>query len=145
MKAAPVPVLFSMLQLVPAAARLAVGLDHPVYDRFYLASAIQTQYPVVTAGARFHDKVRGHPYLSNQIPHVARTGLGSSATRGCIVVTSLRLVDFKNFADVLGQPTPLPQAWSHLRLEPLIQHVMQEDIRNQQRYRTARSHAAYTS
>ena len=38
----------------------------------YLALAIQTQYPVVTADQRFHDKVRGHPYLSDRIVHVAQ-------------------------------------------------------------------------
>ena len=55
-----------------AAARLAADLDHPAYDCFYLALAIQTQYPVVTADARFHDKVRGHPYLSERILHIAQ-------------------------------------------------------------------------
>jgi predicted nucleic acid-binding protein len=43
-----------------------------VYDCFYLALAILEQYPVVTADGRFHDKVRGHPYLSDRIVHVAQ-------------------------------------------------------------------------
>ena len=35
-----------MVQLAAAAARLAADLDHPVYDCFYLALAVQTrQYP----------------------------------------------------------------------------------------------------
>lgn len=67
----PVAIPLSMLQLTAAAARLAADLDHPVYDCFYLALAVQTQYAVVTADMRFHDKVRGHPYLSDRIEHVA--------------------------------------------------------------------------
>ena len=72
-----------MLRLTSAAARLAVDLDHPVYDCFYLALAVQTQYPVVTADARFHDKVRGHPYLSDRIVHVAHAAsYGTDARQG---------------------------------------------------------------
>lgn len=71
LQAAPIATPVSMSRLSPAAARLAVDLDHPVYDCFYLALAIQTQYPVVTADARFHDKVRGHPYLAESILDVA--------------------------------------------------------------------------
>ena len=71
LQSAPVATPVSMSRLTPAAARLAVDLDHPVYDCFYLALAIQTQYPVVTADTRFHDKVRGHPYLAESILDVA--------------------------------------------------------------------------
>ena len=71
LRAAPVAVPFSMRQLASAATRLAVDLDHPVYDCFYLALAVQEQYPVITADARFHRKVRDHPYLSDRIRHVA--------------------------------------------------------------------------
>ena len=71
LRAAPVGVPFSMRQLAAASARLAVDLDHPVYDCFYLALAVQEQYSVVTADARFHEKVRSHPYLSDRIMHVA--------------------------------------------------------------------------
>ena len=71
LRAAPVAVPFSMRQLAAAATRLAVDLDHPVYDCFYLALAVQEQYPVVTADARFHSKVRNHAYLSDRIMHVA--------------------------------------------------------------------------
>lgn len=61
----------SMLDLTAAATRLASDLDHPVYDCFYLALAVHTQYPVVTADTRFHDKVCKHPYLSDRILHLA--------------------------------------------------------------------------
>lgn len=70
---APIATPVSMSRLTPAAARLAADLDHPTYDCFYLALAIQTQYPVVTADTRFHDKVRSHPYLAESILHVADT------------------------------------------------------------------------
>ena len=72
LRAAPVSLPTPMLELAAAASRLGTDLDHPVYDCFYLALAIQTQYPVVTADQRFHDKVRGHPYLSDRIVHVAQ-------------------------------------------------------------------------
>ena len=72
LRAAPVSLPTPMLELAPAASRLGADLDHPVFDCFYLALAIQTQYPVVTADERFHDKVRGHPYLSDRIVHVAQ-------------------------------------------------------------------------
>ena len=69
--AAPVAVPHPMRRLTVDAARLAHDLDHPVYDCFYLALTMLEQYPVVTADGRFHDKVRGHPYLSDRIVHVA--------------------------------------------------------------------------
>ena len=72
LRAAPVSLPTPMLELAAAASRLGTDLGHPVYDCFYLALAIQTQYPVVTADKRFHDKVRGHPYLSDRIVHVAQ-------------------------------------------------------------------------
>ncbi len=72
LQAAPLSVPVSMALLAPAAARLAADLDHPAYDCFYLALAIQTQYPVVTADIRFHDRVRGHPYLADCILPVAQ-------------------------------------------------------------------------
>lgn len=43
-----------------------------VYDCFYLALAIQGQYPVITADRRLHDKVYNHPYLSDLIMHAAQ-------------------------------------------------------------------------
>ena len=71
LRAAPVTIPVTMLQLTAAATRLAADLDHPVYDCFYLALAVQTQYPVVTADTRFHNKVRAHPYLSDRIERLA--------------------------------------------------------------------------
>ena len=70
LKAAPVTVPVAMRQLAASAARLAIDLDHPAYDCFYLALAVQEQHPVVTADRRFHDIVRKHPYLSDRIIHV---------------------------------------------------------------------------
>ena len=75
LRASPIGVPFSMCQLAAAAARLAVDLDHPVYDCFYLALAIQEQYPVVTADARFFETVSHHPYLADRITHVASLDL----------------------------------------------------------------------
>ena len=68
---APVSTPLSMPDLTSAAARLAIDLDHPVYDCFYLALAVHTQYPVVTADTRFHGKVHGHPYLSDYVLRLA--------------------------------------------------------------------------
>lgn len=70
LKGAPIAVPVSMRQLAASAARLASDLDHQAYDCFYLALAVQEQYPVVTADRRFHDIVRRHPYLSDRIVHV---------------------------------------------------------------------------
>lgn len=71
LRAAPVAIPRPMRQLVASASRLAVDFDRPIYDCFYLALAIQEQYPVVTADMRFHEKVREHPYPSDRIVHVA--------------------------------------------------------------------------
>ena len=75
---APVSTPLSMPDLTAATARLASDLDHPVYDCFYLALAVHTQYPVVTADTRFHDKVRGHPYLADRILHLAAMSGGEA-------------------------------------------------------------------
>ena len=83
LQAAPILLPASMQQLAPAAGRLAADLDHPVYDCFYLALGVQTQYPVVTADTRFLGKVRDHPYLSDRIVHVSHAapdGRESGAT-----------------------------------------------------------------
>ena len=76
LRAAPVVVPLSMRQLAASSARLALDLDHPVYDCFYLALAMHEQHPVVTADTRFHDTVRRHPYLSDRIVHVANLTQG---------------------------------------------------------------------
>ena len=73
LRSAPLSVPVSMRRLTAGAVRLAVDLGHPAYDCYYLALAMQEQYPVVTADTRFHDRVREHPYLSDRIVHVART------------------------------------------------------------------------
>lgn len=70
LKSAPLAIPASMRQLAPSAARLAVDLNHPAYDCYYLALAMQEQYPVVTADRRFYDAVHKHPYLSHQITHI---------------------------------------------------------------------------
>jgi predicted nucleic acid-binding protein len=71
LRAAPVTVPVTLRQLAAPAARLAIDLDHPVYDCVYLALAMQANHPVVTADRRFHSTVRAHPYLSDRIVHVA--------------------------------------------------------------------------
>jgi predicted nucleic acid-binding protein len=71
LKAAPVAVPVSMRELAASASRLAADLGHPAYDCFYLALAVQEQYPVVTADKRFYDIVRKHSYLSDRVIHVA--------------------------------------------------------------------------
>ena len=76
LKAARIAVPVSMRELAASAARLAADLDHPTYDCFYLALAVQEQYPVVTADQRFYDVVHKHPYLSDRVVHV-----GSLQTR----------------------------------------------------------------
>lgn len=68
---APVLVPSTLLQLVPAASRLAADLGHPIYDCFYLALAIQEKAPLVTADPRFSDRVRHHPYLARSMTPLA--------------------------------------------------------------------------
>ena len=75
LRAASIGVPFSVRQVTASAVRLAFDLDHPVYDCFDLALAIQEQYPMVTPDARFHGKVSGHPYLADRITHVASLDL----------------------------------------------------------------------
>ncbi|HET9226131.1 MAG TPA: type II toxin-antitoxin system VapC family toxin [Thermoanaerobaculia bacterium] len=47
--------------LLGDAVRLALELEHPVYDCFYLALAAQRGGVVVTADRRFMETVRRHP------------------------------------------------------------------------------------
>ena len=70
LKHAPLAIPSPMRQLAAAASRLAVDLDHPVYDCFYLALAVQEQYPLVTADRRLHQKVSDHAYLSDLARHI---------------------------------------------------------------------------
>jgi len=74
LRTAPLAIPLPTKALAASAARLAVDLDHPVYDCFYLALAISQQYPVVTADRRFFDVVGPHPYLSDRIVHVEHLG-----------------------------------------------------------------------
>lgn len=48
----------AMRPLLSAATRLAISLDHPAYDCFYLALAQANDVQFVTADARFLSKVR---------------------------------------------------------------------------------------
>ena len=41
-----------VVELLPSAAKLAVELDHPLYDCFYLALAMREGCPLVTADQR---------------------------------------------------------------------------------------------
>lgn len=68
---APITVPVTMSRLAVSAGQLAVDLDHPAYDCFYLALALQENRPVVTADRRFYSKVDRHPYLSDRIMHLA--------------------------------------------------------------------------
>ena len=72
LKSAPVAVPVSVLRLAASAVRLAIDLGHPACDCYYLALAMQEQYPVVTTDRRFYDRVREHPCLSDRIVHVSR-------------------------------------------------------------------------
>ena len=69
---APISIPRPMSKLMPAASQLAIDLDHPVYDCFYLALAIQTQYPVVTADQTFYRKASAHSYLSRFLVDLAQ-------------------------------------------------------------------------
>ena len=71
LREAPVLVPSTLLQLTAAASRLAADLGHPIYDCYYLALAIQEKAPLVTAEARFCDRVGSHPYLADSITPLA--------------------------------------------------------------------------
>ena len=49
--------LYPMRSLLGAAVRLAIELDHPAYDCLYLACAVRNNCRMVTADARFLQKV----------------------------------------------------------------------------------------
>lgn len=66
LRAAPV-VLTVLSDLLSDALHLAFLLTHPIYDCLYLALAVQTGTPVVTADRRFVDAVRRHPALADKI------------------------------------------------------------------------------
>lgn len=74
LRGAPVLIPSTLLQLTPAASRLAADLGHPIYDCFYLALAIQENAPLVTADGRFCERVGLHPYLADSVTPLAELG-----------------------------------------------------------------------
>ena len=62
------PIVLSPMPGVTADAfRLALLLGHPIYDCLYLALALQTRTPLVTADRRFAAVVRGHEQLATSM------------------------------------------------------------------------------
>lgn len=53
--------------LAPAAASIALALDHPIYDCFYLALATVERARLVTDDDRFLAKLRGTPWQDHAI------------------------------------------------------------------------------
>jgi predicted nucleic acid-binding protein len=51
-------VLFDMPDLAPRAVQIAVHLDHPIYDCFYLALAERERAPLVCADGRLREKAK---------------------------------------------------------------------------------------
>jgi predicted nucleic acid-binding protein len=51
---------------------MALELEHPIYDCFYLAAATQKDTHVVTADRRFFEKAASHPTLSDRIVLLGR-------------------------------------------------------------------------
>lgn len=54
--------LVPIAELAPVAAGIALALDHPVYDCFYLALSELRGYLVITADRRFATTVRRSPW-----------------------------------------------------------------------------------
>lgn len=48
--------------LASDACAMAIALDHPVYDCFYLALAERDDIQLITADRRFHERVQGTPW-----------------------------------------------------------------------------------
>jgi predicted nucleic acid-binding protein len=53
--------------LLPVAMRLALELQHPIYDCIYLSAAMQRDTHVVTADRRFFEKATGQPALAERV------------------------------------------------------------------------------
>lgn len=53
--------------LLPIAMKLALELEHPIYDCFYLSAAIQRDTHVVTADRRLFEKASSQPALANRV------------------------------------------------------------------------------
>lgn len=62
---APVTSL-ALKDLLPMAMRMALDLNHAIYDCFYLAAALRTDTKLVTADRRLLVKTAAHPYLANR-------------------------------------------------------------------------------
>jgi len=71
LRVAPVMIPATLRQLAPAAGRLALDLDHALYDCFYLALAIEENCAVITADTRFADKLGRHSYLCDRLLRLA--------------------------------------------------------------------------
>ena len=62
------PIVLTPMPFVTAdALRLALLIGHPIYDCLYLALALQTQVPLVTADRRFAAAVARHQHLANSV------------------------------------------------------------------------------
>ena len=46
--------------------RMALDLNHPIFDCFYLAAALRNDTKLVTADRRLLAKAAGHPYLARR-------------------------------------------------------------------------------
>ena len=64
---APVEIPSASRDLLPAAARLAADLAHPIYDCCYLALGMRERARVVTADERFLAAVRKQHHLAQEI------------------------------------------------------------------------------
>ena len=53
--------------LLPVAMRMALELEHPIYDCFYLSAAMQRDTHVVTADRRFFEKASVRPALADRV------------------------------------------------------------------------------
>jgi predicted nucleic acid-binding protein len=62
---APVATL-DLKDLLPMAMRMALDLDHAIYDCFYLAAALRRDTKLVTADRRLLAKTTAHPYLASR-------------------------------------------------------------------------------
>jgi predicted nucleic acid-binding protein len=53
--------------LLPVAMKLALELEHPIYDCFYLSAAMQKDTHVVTADRRLFEKAANQPALADRV------------------------------------------------------------------------------
>jgi predicted nucleic acid-binding protein len=69
-----VPLLYPATALIERALRIALSLNHPVYDCLYLACAEEARGVMVTADRRFCARLQGTGF-ENRVRHLADTGL----------------------------------------------------------------------